>query len=271
MEQKFDKYYQLLGLQSGANSTDIKKKFKELAFKYHPDRNPHNAFMEARFREVVEAYAYLSGNQETLRALQNQSKAEPKSEQVHSYQDFIAKLFEQEIRSAELTQDPIAILLTLNLREALSGCRKKITFARKNFCLLCNGTGIEKGNETKVQTCNYCMGFGDLLLDPVPTQPKPCPKCNGRGFISAYGCLACEARGVLLKNKTIYLTIPAKVFSGQIITIANEGNEFAWAKRSDVHVKIALSSSHGFTFDGTNLICKVKSFLQKLFGVKHAK
>jgi molecular chaperone DnaJ len=242
-----------LGLKTGAGRDEIKTAFKKLVFQYHPDRNPHNEWAEEKFKEVVEAYSYLTGNQEAYQALKTGSRsAQATSEQI---QDIFKILFDVEPKSTSRRSRPAEIFLDLTLEEAFRGGDRKISFERWNLCNECQGSGIEAG--AKVFTCTYCFGEGEVGKNRLSEVPKECPKCNGRGFLSSKGCVTCRARGVVKARFKRTVTLPVKLIHGQMLTFPGEGHEYEPGRRSDLKLTVRLIKHPRFTFDGKDVICEI--------------
>jgi len=149
-------YFSVLGLGPNATRVEIKKAFKELAFQYHPDRNPHNPWAEERFKETVEAYSYLTGNLEALKAIQRPS-ASAKTTSDYA-QDILKTLFDIDHPGSLRERGPFRQEIALTLEEAFAGGTKTISVEREDLCGVCRGTGVDEG--AKVFTCTYCFGAG---------------------------------------------------------------------------------------------------------------
>ncbi len=251
MAQMPKNYYSILGVPPGAKTSEIKKAFKELAFKFHPDRNPRNPWAEERFKETVEAYTYLSGNMEAYRVVTSRSAEATVS--ADPGQDILKTLFDLDVTPAGRHRAPFEVPLQLTLEEACFGVEKKIALERDEFCAECKGRGVEAG--AKVFTCTYCFGAG--LIGSIDEESgDECPKCNGRGFISSRGCTACRARGFVARNARIKVDIPRGVTNGDIIRMAGEGHQLSAERRGDLTIKISLQPHPVFSFDGKDIICE---------------
>jgi molecular chaperone DnaJ len=253
MPEASKNYFTVLGLQPNATLEEIKKAFKEVAFQYHPDRNPHNPWAEERFKEAVEAYTYLTGNLEAYRALQQPAPRGSKSAEV--MEDILKVLFDIETAPAATRPRPLKVPLELSLQEAFAGGSRKLQIEREDICSACFGKGVEKG--AKVFTCTYCFGMGEVSTNKEGTEKRECPKCNGRGLLSSRGCLSCRARGTLTKRVTLQVDIPPRVNEGQVLNMRGEGHEQNYfGKRGDLQFIIHLKNDPLFTFDGKDIICE---------------
>jgi len=246
-------YFAALGLKPGATREEVKKAFKELAFQFHPDRNPHNPWAEERFKETVEAYSYLTGNVEALRALQGPSAA---ARMTGDYaQDILKTLFDIDHPGALRDRAPFRRSLSLSLEEAFSGGLFPLFVEREELCSACRGTGVEEG--AKIFTCTYCFGAGSVGGAPGENvERRECPKCNGRGFLSSKGCLRCRARGYLLEEAKLRVPVPPRVTDGFKIVLPQEGHELSPGRRGDVEVLLQLRRHPRFSFDGKDIICE---------------
>ncbi len=243
------KYWMILGLTPGSPPPEIKKAFKELAFKYHPDRNPNSPWADDRFKEALEAYSFLTGNMEVYRAMTSKSAAATVS--ADPGQDILKILFDIEVAPAGRHKSPLVAPLTLTLEEAFAGGERKLELARYEICRDCKGRGVEEGS--RVFTCTYCFGAGVIgELD----QESECPKCNGRGFLSSRGCTACRARGFLGRNDKLRISVPPRVTHGQEVKIPGLGHQLSLGTRGDLILKISLLPHAVFTFDGKDIICE---------------
>lgn len=245
-------YFAVLGLRHGASREEIKRAFKELAFQFHPDRNPHNPQAEERFKETVEAYSYLTGNFEALRAIQQPSSA---AKSTGDYaQDILKTLFDVDHPGSLRERAPFHLALELSLEEAFSGGSKVLELEREELCRVCHGSGVEEG--AKIFTCTYCFGAGSVGGPEEGEERRECPKCNGRGFLSSRGCVPCRARGYLKREVKLNVPFPPRVYDGFVLALQGEGHEQAPGRRGDVQVTIRLLRHPWFSFDGKDIICE---------------
>jgi molecular chaperone DnaJ len=245
-------YLEILGLNEDASPEDIKKSFKVLAFQFHPDRNPHNEAAEEKFKQVLEAYSYLSGNMEAYQALRSPKKTSSIS--IDQMEDIYQILFDIDLAPAPTRSKVLRAEITLKLEEAFRGGEFPLTVERYDWCLVCDGTGADKG--ARRFTCTFCFGEGEVDSATAPEGVRECPKCNGRGFLSSEPCLTCRGRGVSLKKTKLFLSIPPKISPGSVITFPEEGHEFESGKRGMVEVTVFLKKDPRFSFDGKDIICE---------------
>src|SRR4030095_121708 len=247
-------YFAILGIKPGADPQEIKRVFKELAFQYHPDRNPHNPNAEEKFKEIAEAYAYLSGNQELLEAV----RESPRSRKVdQALADIYDDIFGIDITQWTPPGKDIYQGVELSLKEAFFGADKKFTIWREVVCSDCGGRGAP--SHAKAPTCTFCFGRGAIRVDHRTVKAeKICPKCHGTGRLPQEICRGCRGRGVVPAKEKIGVTIPPRVRSGQEVRVQGFGSLAARSERpGDLVLQIFVKRDERFTFDGPDLLCEV--------------
>jgi len=246
-------YFAELGLTAGATAEEVKKAFKQLAFQYHPDRNPRNPWAEEKFKNLVEAYSYLTGNLEAYRVMT--SKSAMATAAADPGQDILKTLFDIDVSPTRRNKGLAKVQVLLTMEEAFLGAQKKVEFDREEICKECRGKGVDEG--AKLFTCTYCFGAGVVgLLEVNEEDAKECPKCNGRGFLSSRGCVACRARGYTLKKAKVQVQIPPKVRAGSVVEVKGEGHQLSLELRGDLQVQVGIKKHPVFTFDGKDIICE---------------
>ncbi|HCU23786.1 MAG TPA: hypothetical protein DF383_02115 [Deltaproteobacteria bacterium] len=247
-------YHAVLGLESGASREELKKAFKELAFQFHPDRNPHNVLAEERFKQIVEAYSYLTGNFEALRALQRPPSSAARRSGDYA-QDILQVLFDIDHPHDVQRKLPLEAELEISLEEAFRGTLRRFEVERQELCRECKGSGVEAG--AKIFTCTYCFGAGEIGSPDLGETLRECPKCNGRGFLSAKACMACRAHGYLKVKASLQVEIPPRVQDGQTLTLEGAGHERSSGERGPLRITLHLRRHPGFSFDGKDIICEI--------------
>lgn len=248
-------YYALLGVTETSSPQEIKKAFKELAFKYHPDRNPNNLQAEEKFKEVAKAYAYISGNQEVFQVF---SEPRPGSREVkQNVNDLFDDLFGININEWAPPGKDIYQWIELDLDEAYRGTHRKLNLWREARCETCHGRGAPEGTPSPI--CTYCFGRGLITIPQKGvTVDQPCPKCQGSGRNPADPCRKCRGRGVVSRQEQLTVTIPPKVFHGEEIRLKEFGS---LASRSsgagDLILQISIRPDKRFTFDGHDIVCEI--------------
>lgn len=269
-------YYEILGLAKGASEEDIKKAYRKLAMKYHPDRNPDNKEAEERFKEIKEAYEILSDSQK--RAAYDQyghAGVDPNAaggfgggfqsggfgDFADAFGDIFGDIFggrnsggprSSVQRGADLRYD---IEVTLN--EAAKGCEKEIHVPRHETCGVCHGSGAKPGTEPEV--CKTCNGQGQVRVSQgFFSLQQTCPTCHGSGKIIKEPCSKCRGSGFEKKTHTLKVKIPAGVDDGIRIRLSGEGEAGVNGGPSgDLFVVPHIKHHEFFQRDGMDLHCEM--------------
>lgn len=287
-ENKRD-YYDVLGLSKGASQDEIKKAYRTLAKKYHPDMNPGDKEAEAKFKEVNEAYAVLSDEEKRQKYDQfGHAAFDPTSgggyggfggfEGGFDFSDLFSSFFgggrsSQSSRTAPQRGDDIATRIQISFEEAAFGCRKEVTFARVESCGDCGGSGAAKG--TKPESCSICRGRGYMTVQQqtifgyTQTQ-KPCSNCRGTGKIVKNPCSNCNGKGLIRVNKKLEVNIPAGIDSMQNIVLRGQGSAGRnGGPNGDLIIEVRVRSHSFFTREGMDLYCEVPiSFTEAALGAE---
>lgn len=283
MAEKRD-YYEVLGLSKGASASEIKKSYRKLAMKYHPDKNPDNPEAEEKFKEAAEAYSVLSDEEKKARYDQfghaglGGGAGFSSAEDIFSHfgdifgGDIFGDLFggfggrsrgRQRVRRGETLQ----YRLQIDFLDAIKGIKKEITIPRAMHCSPCNGTGAAKGS--KPVNCDMCNGMGAVLQNAGFMQIKStCPKCKGKGKMISNPCSTCNGAGRAKQDDTITITIPAGVDSGNQLRVSGKGNEGEQgAPAGDLMVVIMVKDHDFFERHDNDIITEVPmSYAQACLG-----
>lgn len=243
-ESKRD-YYEVLGVDRGADEATIKKAYRQLAKKYHPDMNPGDAEAEKKFKEASEAYAILSDPQKKAQYDQFGHAAFEQggggsgfggfdfngADMGDIFGDIFGDLFGGGARTRRANNGPMkgANLRTsvrITFEEAAFGCEKQIELNLKDECTSCHGTGAKPG--TSPETCSKCGGKGQVVftqqsLFGTVRNVQTCPDCGGTGKVVKEKCTHCHGSGYTSSRKKIAVTIPAGIDDGQSIRIREKG------------------------------------------------
>ena len=217
MAEKRD-YYEVLGVNKGASGDEIKKAFRKLSKKYHPDLNPDDKVAEEKFKEVNEAYQVLSDDEKRQRYDQF----------GHAGVDGNAGFGGgRSRRNGPRRGSDLSEYITLSFMEAAFGCKKKINITKTERCDECGGSGAKKG--TQPVTCSHCNGTGQIqqrrqTMFGFSNVITECPTCGGKGKIIKEPCSACRGTGNVRKNKTVEVDIPAGIDNEQVMRIGGAGN-----------------------------------------------
>jgi len=258
-------YYEILGVSREASEPEIKKSFKRLAMKFHPDRNPDDSSAEEKFKEAKEAYDILSDSQK--RAAYNQfghagvQGAGAGAGSGASFSDIFGDVFgdifggghgQQTRRGSDLRYN-----LELSLEDAVRGTTVKIRVPTAVLCKECSGSGAKKG--TSPTMCSTCNGVGQVRMQQgFFSLQQTCPKCRGTGQIIANPCRKCSGHGRIQEDKTLSVKVPAGVDTGDRIRLSGEGEiGDNGAPPGDLYVQIAVKEHAIFTREESDLFCEV--------------
>ncbi|WP_042145593.1 MULTISPECIES: molecular chaperone DnaJ [unclassified Pseudoalteromonas] len=264
--------YEVLGISKDASERDIKKAYKKLAMKYHPDRTAGDKALEAKFKEVKDAYEILSDSQKRQTYDQYGHAAFEQGGGGGGYGggqgdfgdifgDVFGDIFggggggrrqSRQQRGADLRYN-----MELSLEEAVRGKEVEIKVPTWVGCEPCDGSGAKKGSKPK--TCTTCHGSGQVQMrQGFFAVQQTCPTCGGQGQIISDPCKHCHGQGRVEKNKTLSVKIPAGVDTGDRIRLSGEGEAGVHgAPAGDLYVQVSVREHAIFTRDGNNLYCEV--------------
>jgi molecular chaperone DnaJ len=273
-------YYEILGVSRDADESELKKAYRKLALKYHPDRNSGNREAEEKFKEAAEAYDVLTDSQK--RSIYDQYGHEGLEGSGFSgfggFDDIFSNfggIFENlfgfggggRTRSAAQKGADLRYDLSLSFMEAAFGMNRDLTIEKHETCSVCNGSGCEPG--TRPATCPYCQGTGQITRSQgFFTVRTTCHHCKGNGQSIPHPCLECRGTGQVVVTKKVSVKIPAGVDSGSRLRLTAEGEAgINGGPPGDLYVFIYVDSHDFFERDGTNVICTVTiSFVQAALG-----
>ena len=265
-------YYQVLEVSRTATEAEIKKAYRRLAMKFHPDRNPNDPQAEHRFKEAKEAYEVLADPQKRA-AYDQYGHAGLQSGRGGAgggfggmgdvFGDIFGEMFgdifsggqrgrSQVFRGADLRYE-----LELDLEQAVFGTETTIRVPALVECRSCGGSGAAKGSQPK--TCDTCGGHGQVRVQQsMFTIQQPCPRCKGRGKIVTNPCDSCLGQGRIREEKALAVKIPAGVDTGDRIRLSGEGEAGRnGGPTGDLYVEIQVREHPIFQRDGSNLSCEV--------------
>jgi molecular chaperone DnaJ len=260
-------YYDVLGVAKNASEAQLKKAYRRLAMKYHPDRNPGDQSAEEAFKEAKEAYEVLSDPQK--RTAYDQFGHAGVSAGAGTgagrggfgdiFEDIFGDIFGggrggagRSYRGADLQYN-----LELTLEEAVFGTESKIRIPRLVTCKTCTGTGAKPG--TQPQTCSTCGGVGQVRVQQgFFSIQQTCPRCHGRGKIITHSCASCHGKGQIEEQRTLSVKVPPGVDNGDRIRLSGEGEAGPHGGvAGDLYVQVHVKPHRLFTRDGNDLNCDV--------------
>ncbi|MDX2345522.1 MAG: molecular chaperone DnaJ [Legionella sp.] len=277
--QQQDDYYELLGVARDASDADVKKAYRKLAMKYHPDRNPGDKSSEEKFKEIQKAYAIISDKEK--RAAYDQFGHAGVDGMAGGggpgaggfgggFGDVFEDIFENIFTSggrggsrggsagsrAQRGAD-LQVSVQLTLEDAAHGKSVEITVPRHVACGACDGSGGKKG--TKPTSCETCNGVGQVRIQQgFFSIQQTCPHCHGEGQVISDPCDSCHGQGRVRDSKTLTVKIPAGVDEGDRVRLSGEGEAGLYGgPTGDLYVQVAVKKHAIFERDGKNLHCEV--------------
>ncbi|WP_040196385.1 molecular chaperone DnaJ [Candidatus Soleaferrea massiliensis] len=295
MPEKRD-YYEVLGVQKGCSDDELKKAYRTIAKKYHPDLNPGDKEAEAKFKEVNEAYEVLSDKEKRAKYDQfGHAGVDPNfgaggpgggfaggfdfGDIGDIFENIFGGGFSSGFGGSTRTRNPnapirgnnININLGLSFMEAVKGCKKKIEFKRLEHCDTCKGTGSAGGSAP--ETCPDCNGSGQIKIQQrtpfgVIQTAKTCSRCSGKGRIITKPCKDCNGLGRVRKNVKMDVNVPAGIDDAQTFAVRNQGDHGVnGGPNGDVMVTVSVRPDPLFERDGFDIWCEVPvSFAQAALG-----
>ena len=268
-------YYELLGVSKGASDDEIKKAFRKLAVKYHPDKEGGD---EAKFKEINEAYEVLKDKQKRQRYDQFGHAGVGGSgagagNPFEGFQGFggngqgfefnfgdggLGDIFGQFFGGGQAQRGPqrgrdVETQVTLSFEDAVFGIEKKLKLTMEDECSHCKGSTVEPGSSMK--TCDSCKGAGqqvrvmNTMFGPIQ-QAVTCEKCHGRGKVPEKMCTVCHGRGTERREQDITVKIPAGIDDGATIRLRERGEAMAAGPRGDLYVHVRVKAHKKFTREG---------------------
>ena len=284
-------YYEVLEVSKTASGAEMKKSYRKLAMKYHPDRNPDDKEAEDNFKVVNEAYQVLS-NEEKRTIYDRYGKAGLEGQgsgrggfgggaNMDDVMDMFNSMFGGGGNTSgfggfggfgQTRQDPhqkyaldFEIELDLEFQEAVFGCKKEVDMTYKVSCEPCKGTGAK---DVKLESCSTCGGQGQVLVRQGPMQfAQTCPKCHGQGQSIKKACNSCNGDGYHVEEDTVTITVPAGVDSGNRLRAPRYGNEGRDEQRGDLYITFRVQEDENFVRNGNDIYIEVPVFFtQSLLG-----
>ncbi|WP_273425765.1 molecular chaperone DnaJ [Marinobacter sp.] len=262
-------YYDILGISRDADEKEVKRAYRKLAMKYHPDRNPDDTDAENKFKEASEAYEILADD--SKRAAYDQFGHAGVDGQAgggfgggggSSFSDIFGDVFGDIFgggggRGRTSRGADLRYTLELDLEEAVRGKTVEIKIPGHRECDTCDGSGAEKGSAP--EACGTCKGMGQVRMQQgFFTVQQACPTCRGSGQVIRNPCKSCHGQGRVQEEKTLSVKVPPGVDTGDRIRLSGEGEMgMDGGPPGDLYVQIAVREHSIFTRDGRNLYCEV--------------
>ena len=287
-------YYEVLGVDKNASEDEIKRAYKKMARKYHPDLNPDNKEAEEKFKEVNEAYEVLSDSDKKARYDQfGFAGVDPNygagagggaygagGFDFGDLGDIFGSFFGGGFGSAQRRNpnapqrgESIRLSVTISFEEAAFGCEKEVSVDRYETCAVCHGSGCADG--TSPEVCPDCHGSGQVQVRRqtpmgVFATTSPCGRCGGKGRIIKTPCTACRGSGLERKRRTIQAKIPAGIDNGQTISVRGQGHAGKNGGPSgDLLITITVRPHELFRREGTSVLCEAPiTFAQAVLGAE---
>jgi molecular chaperone DnaJ len=277
-------YYEILGVTRTSSADEIKRAYRRLAMKYHPDRNNGDAAAEVRFKECAEAYEVLSDESKRRRYDQfGHQGVQGAHDFSHMDVGDIFSMFDDIFgglgggfgqraaggrQRAQRGYD-LETQVELTLQEVATGAEKTIEFEKQDHCDICQGSGAKPGSSPTV--CVQCGGQGRVAqqgFGGMFRMVTACPNCRGRGSVVRDHCTSCGGTGRQLRKRVVTVRIPAGVHEGQAVRIAGEGEPGeAGAPAGDLHCYIAIKPHPLFSRHNNDLVCQFPiTFTQAALG-----
>jgi molecular chaperone DnaJ len=269
-------YYETLGVDRNISEKDLKKAYRRVAMKYHPDRNPDDKSAEDKFKEASEAYEILSDSQK--RTAYDQYGHDGVNPQMgggaagfNNFSDIFGDIFGgsggSRGRGGPQRGSDLQYTLQVNLEQAVKGTTAKIRVPTLVGCKVCDGSGAKPGS--KPVQCPTCGGVGQVRMQQgFFSVQQACPTCHGRGTIISDPCNNCHGEGRVEESKTLSVKVPEGVDTGDRIRLSGEGEAGpSGGQAGDLYVQISVKAHDIFERDGANLYCEVPvNFVDAVLG-----
>lgn len=286
-------YYEVLGISKSASEDEIKKAYRTLAKKYHPDANKDDKSAEAKFKEINEAYSVLSDKEKRAQYDQyGHAGIDPNMGAGGGFSgfgggmdfdlnDIFGSFFgggfssgrSSRASNAPTRGDDIGARIFISFEEAAFGCKKEVSYERVESCASCGGSGAKKG--TKPETCSACGGSGQVRVNQrtpfgVMQSVRTCDACGGKGKIVKEPCPDCRGNGYVRRKKTLEVSIPAGIDDGQRISLTGQGSVGENnGPNGDLILLVSVRPHPIFERQGNNLYCEMPiTFVEAALGAK---
>jgi len=262
-------YYEVLGVQRNVEKAELKKAYRKLAMKHHPDRNPDDADAQEHFKEAQEAYDVLKDDKKRSAYDQfGHAATGPGGRGPAGFQGDVGDIFGDIFggifggrggrggRPQQQRGSDLRFSMDLDLEDAVAGITREIRIPTLGQCKKCDGSGAEDGKKT---SCTTCGGVGQVRMQQgIFSVQQTCPACQGLGQVIQNPCTACHGQGRVRETRTLSVKIPAGVDNGDRIRLAGEGEAgMAGSQSGDLYVEVRVKPHRLFERDDNDLYCEV--------------
>jgi molecular chaperone DnaJ len=271
LKQMETDYYEILGISRSSSAEEIKKAYRKMAMKYHPDRNPNDKEAEEKFKQAAEAYAVLGDLEKRkiydrygIAGLRDSGYSGPGNFEdiFSSFGDIFGDLFGFSNAGGRRRQGPVPgsdlrYDMSISFMEAVHGVEKEIEITKRETCWTCEGSGLRPGY--KAQPCGTCHGHGQVIHSQGFFRVQTtCPACKGQGEVVTDPCHDCNGTGLINKTKKVSLKIPAGVDTGARMRLRGEGEGGRKGGPSgDLYVVIYVDPHDFFQREGDDIRCRL--------------
>lgn len=265
-------YYDVLGVNKSASEAEIKKAYRKLAMKYHPDRNPGDKKAESSFKEATEAYEVLSDKNKRgkydqfghagINAGADYQNFSDAHDIFSNFGDIFSNIFtggggqQRRARSGPTPQQghDLAYEMSISLKEAYTGCKKEIRIYHYTSCKTCSATGCNPG--TKPTACSTCGGSGQQTAQQgFFAFSQPCRSCNGNGFSISDPCKDCRGQSRTQQYEKLTVSIPAGIYHNADLRVAGKGDAGTFGgPAGNLYVKVTVATHESFARRGDDLV-----------------
>jgi molecular chaperone DnaJ len=278
-------YYVVLGVTKNASDAEIKKAYRALAMKHHPDRNPGDKKAEALFKEATEAYEVLSDKDKRARYDQFGHEGMHAGSDYHGgsthdvfsqFNDIFGNIFNQHANQRQKRTGPapaqghdLAYDLTISLKEALLGCKKEIRIYHYVACQTCKQTGTQSGKHAAI--CTHCNGTGSTTHQQgFFAFSQPCRPCAGNGYTIPDPCGTCRGQSRVQQYETVAINVPAGIYRGADLRMSQKGDAGIFGgSAGSLYIKIQVSPDTSFERRDNDLVGKLSlSYAQLVLGAQ---
>jgi len=268
-------YYEILGIARDASGDEVKRAYRRLAIKWHPDQNPDNPEAEVRFKACAEAYEVLSDPERRAiydrhghAGLRGRAGHDFSSMHVEDIFSMFNDIFGGQARAGGRRQRgpargfDLETEVEVTLADVLTGCEREVRFQRPEVCSICKGSGAKPG--TKPVECQTCGGQGQVAqqgLGGLFRMVTACPSCGGRGSVVKDRCGECRGAGRTSVQRVLSVRIPKGISDGQVVRVAGEGeppppqsSPDGTGVRGDLHIAVRVAEDERFERQGSDLI-----------------